>query len=497
MYTENKILIGTGNDPAYLLPQMANRHGLIAGATGTGKTTTLKVMAESFSAMGVPVFLADVKGDLASLSVPGEDSPKLQERLRLLNMGQVAFKAFPVELWDIFGEGGHRIRTTISDMGPFLLSRILGLNDTQTGVLTVVFRIADDKGHLLLDLKDLKAMVQYVGENSKEYITDYGNIAPQTIGTIIRNILSLEEQGGEFFFGEPILDFYDWIKTSANGLGIINILHCVKLFQYPRLYSTFLLWMLSELYELLPEVGDLDMPKMVFFFDEAHLLFADAPKVLLEKIELVVKLVRSKGVGVYFISQNPADLPQSVLGQLGNRVQHALRGFTPAEEKMIKAAAETFRPNPSFETRQVLTELATGEALVSCLQDDGSPGIVQRVFIVPPQSRFGTIDDQVRTSIINSSLLNGKYNREIDRESAFESLASENSEKDQRELAEKNRLEQEKETVRIEKENKRLEKSAGKPKATPFDKVASSALSTIGREVGRTLIRGILGSLIK
>lgn len=511
MFVEDKIWIAKGDLPVYLLPKMANRHGLIAGATGTGKTTTLKAMAESFSDMGVPVFLADIKGDLASLSVAGSDNPKTLERLKILGIDKHNYKAFPVRFWDLFGDGGHPIRTTVSDMGPLLLGRLLGINDTQSGVLSIVFRIADDRGMLLLDLKDLRAMLQYVGDHAKEFTLDYGNVSAQSVGAILRNLLALEDQGGEFFFGEPALDIYDWMKTNEQGLGYINVLHCVKLYQMPSLYSTFLLWMLSELFEVLPEIGDTDKPKLVFFFDEAHLLFDDAPKVLLDKVVQVVRLVRSKGVGVYFITQNPADLPSDVLGQLGNRVQHALRGYTPAEQKMIRAAAQTFRPNPKFNTETVLTELATGEALVSCLDADGRPGIVERGFIVTPQSMFGTIDDSARRQIISSSPMSGKYDREIDRESAYELLQTKAKQEQAALQEETARIERQKEYERLEKERVKQEKerqrqyrqpsygrtssSSPRKRKSAIEKMGTTALNTIGREVGKSLIRGLLGSL--
>ena len=500
MYSDNKILIGKSDIPVYLVPKMANRHGLIAGATGTGKTVTLKVMAESFSEMGVPVFLSDIKGDLASLAVEGTDSEKISERIARLKIDNFSFKSFPVQFWDLFGEFGHQVRTTVSEMGPLLLSRILGLNDTQSGVLNIVFRIADEKGLLLLDLKDLRSMIQYVGENAKEFTLEYGNISSQSVGAILRSLMSLEDQGGEHFFGEPELDFNDWIKTDREGKGIINILHSVKLYQNPSLYSTFILWMLSELFEILPEEGDLDKPKMVFFFDEAHLLFDDAPKVLLEKIEQVVRLIRSKGVGVYFITQNPTDLPESVLGQLGNRIQHALRAYTPAERKRVETAAETFRANPKFDTMIAITELATGEALISCLDEEGRPSIVERAFVLPPQSKFGTIDDAIRNNIIERSALKNKYGSELDRESAYEML---NAKKER----EQKDVEEEKERAEMQKkwkeESARREVSYGyterrdRRRTTPLEKVANSAMNTIGREIGRSLIRGILGSLRK
>lgn len=508
MYIDNKIWVAKGDVPVYLLPNMANRHGLIAGATGTGKTTTLKAIAESFSDMGVPVFLADIKGDLASVCIAGSDNPKTLERLRILGIEKHHYQAFPVRFWDLFGEFGHPVRTTVSDMGPLLLSRMLGLNDTQTGVLSIVFRIADDRGLLLLDLKDLRAMLQYTGEHAGEFTLDYGNISEQSVGAILRSLLTLEDQGGEYFFGEPALDIADWIKTDENGRGYINVLHSVKLYQTPALYSTFLLWMLSELFEMLPEIGDPDKPKLVFFFDEAHLLFSEAPKILLQKVEQVVRLIRSKGVGVYFITQNPADLPETVLGQLGNRIQHALRGYTPAEQKRIKAAAQTFRPNPDFDTEKVITELATGEALISCLDADGRPGIVERGFIVTPQSMFGTIDDAVRKQRMASSPMSGKYDHEIDRESAYELLQAK-ALQEQASLAEeqdraariKEWQEEQKRSVsrgssgRSGSSGRRSTAGSRNDGSKMIRKAASSAVTAIGREIGRSLIRGILGSL--
>lgn len=500
MYSKDKIWIGKGAAPVYLLPRMANRHGLIAGATGTGKTVTLKVLAESFSDLGVPVFLADIKGDLAGLAVIGDANPKVEERVSQLVIDGFSYNSFPVQFWDLFGQDGHPVRTTISEMGSLLLARILRLNETQAGVLNIVFRIADDKGLLLLDLKDLKAMLQYVGENGGEFTLNYGNISKQTIGAIQRSLLTLEDQGGDLFFGEPELDIFDWMKTAYDGRGFINILHSVRLYQSPALYSTFLLWMLSELFEALPEAGDLEKPKMVFFFDEAHLLFGDAPKSLLEKIEQVVRLVRSKGIGVYFITQNPMDLPQNILGQLGNRIQHALRAYTPAEIKNVDAAAESFRPNPAFDTKTAITELATGEALISCLDEEGRPGIVERAFVLPPQSRFGTIDDAARKQILTSSPISGKYEREQDRISAFEQLQdaarakAEAVEKIEAQKAQKAR--DYPEYDRKARDDRRSS-SRGYTRQTPMEKAANAVFSTIGREVGRTLIRGILGSLKK
>ena len=394
MYIDNKIWVGAGEQNAYLLPQMANRHGLIAGATGTGKTVTLKVLAESFSDMGVPCFVSDVKGDIAGLAKPGIHSDAIQKRLEHAGVEHFEYKPYPTIFWDVFGEKGHPVRATVSEMGPLLLSRMLRLNDTQSGILNIVFRIADDEGMLLLDLKDLKAMLTYVGENAKNYKLNYGNVTPASIGTIQRAIGILEDEGGNHFFGEPAFNLNDWMQVDTNGKGAINILSAEKLFMRPTLYSTFLLWLLSELYEALDEQGDLDKPRMVFFFDEAHLLFNDCPKELIEKIELVVRLIRSKGVGVYFITQNPADIPVSVLGQLGNRVQQALRAYTPIDQRGVKVAADTFRTNPKFDTAEAITNLKTGEALISFLDEKGAPSVVEKCLVLPPQSFIGRNDRQ-------------------------------------------------------------------------------------------------------
>ena len=405
-----------------LLPRLANRHGLITGATGTGKTVTLQKLAEAFSAGGVPVFVADIKGDLSGVGAPGVVSEGLMKRLRALNINSFEPRANPVMFWDVFGEQGHPVRATISDMGPLLLARLLNLNDTQTGVLQLVFRIADDNGLLLLDLKDLRAMVQYVGENARDFTTAYGNVSAASIGAIQRNLLGLEEQGADRFFGEPMLDLNDMLQTSADGRGVVNVLAADKLFHAPALYSTFLLWMLSELFEHLPEVGDLDKPRLVFFFDEAHLLFKDMPKALLEKIEQVVRLIRSKGVGVYFVTQSPLDIPDSVLGQLGNRVQHALRAFTPRDQRAVRAAADTMRQNPDFDAATVITELGVGEALVSFLDEKGRPNVVERAAVIAPVSRMGPMTTDERRARIEGSVLFGHYEQAIDRESAYEAL---------------------------------------------------------------------------
>jgi len=463
-----------------ILPGMANRHGLIAGATGTGKTVTLRVLAEQFSSLGVPVILADVKGDLAGLCLPGGDNTRVNERVRELELEGFAFSGYPVTFWDVFGAQGHPLRTTISEMGPLLLGRILKLNDTQSGVLSIIFKIADDNGLLLLDLKDLRAMLQYVGDNADTYKTSYGNISKASIGAIQRNLLVLEEQGGDSFFGEPALNIDDLLQTDPGGRGVINIIAADKLMQSPQLYATFLLWLLAELFEQLPEVGDPPKPRLVFFFDEAHLLFADAPKALVEKIEQVVRLIRSKGVGVYFVTQNPLDLPETVLGQLGNRIQHALRAFTPRDQKAVRAAAETFRANPRLETAAAIMELAVGEALVSVLDGKGMPGMVERAWILPPRSRLGALDPGERERVIKSSVLYGHYERVVDRESAYEKL--------------------QKRTAAIRQAPVETPAAAkGREKPSDMEKYVGAAVQSaaraIGSQLGRQLIRGVLGSL--
>lgn len=406
----------------YLQPNMANRHGLITGATGTGKTVTLQKLAESFSEIGVPVFMADVKGDLTGVAQQGVESEKLLIRLEKIGVKDWLPHSNPVVLWDIFGEKGHPVRATVSDLGPLLLSRLLSLNEVQSGVLQIVFRIADDRGLLLLDFKDLRAATQYIGDNAKSFQNQYGNITSASVGAIQRGLLQLEQQGAEYFFGEPMLDIKDWMRTDVNGKGVINILSAEKLYQMPKLYAASLLWMLSEVYEQLPEAGDLEKPKLVFFFDEAHLMFNDAPQVLVDKIEQVIRLIRSKGVGVYFISQNPSDIPDIVLGQLGNRIQHALRAFTPKDQKAVKAAAQTLRANPAFDTQTAIQELGTGEALISFLDEQGSPGVVERAMVIAPCSRMGPVTDDERNGLLNHSPLYGKYEETVDRESAYERL---------------------------------------------------------------------------
>src|SRR5712671_592397 len=422
MSDDAAIFVGTGDTDQYLLLKYGNRHGLIAGATGTGKTVTLQTLAEGFAAYGVPVFMADVKGDLSGVSQPGGDNPRAVERAKQLKIDNYKGRAFPTVFWDLFGEKGHPVRTTVTEIGPVLMARLLQLNDTQEGVLNIVFKVADEQGLLLLDFKDLQAVLQWTAENAGTLTTKYGNVGKQTIGTIQRALLTLEQQGGERFFGEPALDLKDMIVTDPSGLGLINVLAADKLMESPKLYSTFLLWLLSELFQVMPEVGDVDKPKFVFFFDEAHLLFDDAPKALLDKIEQVVRLIRSKGVGVYFISQNPLDIPEAVLGQLGNRVQHALRAFTPRDQKAVKTAADTFRPNKKFSAVEAIVELGVGEALVSFLDAKGVPTPVERCFVAPPRGRIGPATDAERAVVIKASPLADKYEHTVDRESAYEVL---------------------------------------------------------------------------
>jgi len=458
-----------------LLPQMANRHGLIAGATGTGKTVTLRVIAESFSRIGVPVFMADVKGDLSGIARAGQENPKIRERLDKLGVKEFDFAPYPTVFWDLYGEQGHPVRTTISDMGPLLLARLLNLNETQSGVLNLVFKIADDNGMLLLDLNDLRSMLQYVGDNAAKFKTQYGNVSAASIGAIQRGLLALEGQGGDHFFGEPALELDDIMQTD-QGRGAINILVADKLINAPKLYATFLLWLLSELFERLPEVGDPEKPKLVFFFDEAHLLFNDAPEALLEKIEQVVRLIRSKGIGVYFCTQNPLDVPEVVLGQLGNRVQHALRAFTPRDQKAVKAAATTFRQNKDLDVEAVITELGVGEALVSFLNEKGEPSIVDRALIYPPHSQLPPLAAAERDSIVKGSTIYGHYEKLVDRESAHEMLKARASQTEQPSA-----------------------KTAGSSWQSEagglFDAMGKSAARAIGSQVGREIIRGVLGSL--
>ena len=499
---EPQLIAQRGDIECFILPGLANRHGLITGATGTGKTITLQKLAEGFSAIGVPVFMADIKGDLTGISQVGSMSPKLAKVLAERGIEPPPPQSCPTTLWDVFGEQGHPVRATISDMGPLLLARMLNLNDTQAGVLNLVFKIADDNGLLLLDLKDLRAMLQHVGDNASQFTTEYGNISPASVGAIQRGLLQIETQGGDQFFGEPMLNIGDFMQTDANGHGVVNILAADKLMNSPRLYATFLLWMLSELFEQLPEIGDPDKPKLVFFFDEAHLLFNDAPKVLVERIELVVRLVRSKGVGVYFVTQNPLDIPDSVLAQLGNRVQHALRAFTPRDQKAVKATATTMRQKPGLDIEAAITELAVGEALVSFLDAKGRPSITERAFVLPPGSQLGPITPAQRQALLQNSLVAGVYEKVVDRESAYEKLRG------------------------------RAESAPGAPAATPAGKgtaapqeegggmggmlnellfgstgprggkrdglvqtMAKSTARTMGTKVGQEILRGVLGGI--
>jgi DNA helicase HerA-like ATPase len=491
------LLIAKGGEPQYLLPGMSNRHGLVAGATGTGKTVTLQVMAESFSRIGVPVFAADVKGDLSGISQAGQDNPKLQDRVKKLDLGNFGFSACPVTFWDVFGEQGHPVRATVSEMGPLLISRILNLNETQAGVLTLVFKIADDSGLLLLDLKDLQAMLQHVGDSAKDYQTQYGNISPASIGTIQRSMTGLQQQGGDKFFGEPALNLDDLLQTDSNGRGVVNILAADKLLASPQLYATFLLWMLSELFEKLPEVGDLEKPKLVFFFDEAHLLFNDLPSTLQAKIEQVIRLIRSKGVGVYFVTQNPLDVPEIVLGQLSNRVQHALRAFTPQDQKAVRAAAQTFRTNPKLNVESAITQLAVGEGLVSFLDEKGIPGVVERALICPPHSQIGPITPDQRQQIIRNSVVFGVYEKVVDRESAYERLKGKAQ---QSPAPGTNPAQPQADKPWYENlPSINLPGSlggGGRRGDTVVDAMMKSAARSIGSSVGRQIIRGVLGSLL-
>jgi hypothetical protein len=492
----NEILLGgNGQTQVRLLAKTANRHGMIAGATGTGKTVTLQVLAENFSAIGVPVFLADVKGDLSGLGKSITVNDKITSRLDTIGIQDFTPQANPTLFWDLFGRQGHPIRTTISDMGPLLLSSLMELNDTQTGVLYAAFSIADDSGMLLLDLKDLRSMLAWMGDNSKQLSSEYGNISSASIGAIQRRLLVLEEQGAEHLLGEPALILYDLIITDFSGRGVVSIMDVTKLMsKSPRVYATFLLWLLAELFENLPEVGDPDKPKLVLFFDEAHLLFDRAPRPLLDKIEQVVRLIRSKGVSVFFISQSPLDIPSDILGQLGARIQHALRAFTPKDKETVRAVAQNFRENPKLDTEQVITELGTGEALVSVLNEDGSPTQVERILIRPPQSRIGPLTAEERSEILGRSPLNGRYDTAIDRESAFEMLKKRAAEEERMELAEKARVEQERQAKKS--------KSAGNiwtgtsRRQGVGEAIVKSVARSVGSSLGRQIVRGILGSLL-
>ncbi|MFZ5622056.1 MAG: helicase HerA-like domain-containing protein [Pseudomonadota bacterium] len=480
METSEHILVGYGDSPLHLPMTMANRHGLIAGATGTGKTVTLQVLAEGFSRCGVPVFMADVKGDLSGISQTGEAKPKLLERARRVGLENFAPRAYPVLFWDLFGEQGHPIRTTISDMGPLLLARLLDLNDTQEAVLTIAFKLADDQGLLLLDLKDLRTLLTYIGDNARELKNTYGNISSASVGAIQRGLLALEQQGTERFFGEPALALADLMHTDFSGNGVISILAADQLMQTPKAYATFLLWLLAELFEELPEVGDQAKPKLVFFFDEAHLLFDDAPKALVQQVEQVVRLIRSKGVGVYFVTQNPLDIPDTILGQLGNRVQHALRAFTPRDQKAVRAAAQTLRTNAALDTARAITELGIGEALVSLLDAKGTPGIVQRALICPPTSRIGPATPEERKQVIGRSPLVGKYDHPVDRDSAHELL--------------ERRTQQ---TVAKAEADLPARNGRASNRQSVGEAFTKSVARSIGSSLGRQILRGVLGAIFK
>lgn len=488
---------GNGSAQVRLLGKTANRHGMIAGATGTGKTVTLQIMAEGFSKMGVPVFMADVKGDLSGLAKPGSEHPKITERVETIGIDDYTFSPNPVLFWDMFRTKGHPTRATASDLGPLLLSNLLELNDTQSGILYAAFSIADDNGMLMLDMKDMVSMLNWMGDNAKELSTEYGNISKASIGAIQRKLLVLKEQGAESFFGEPALQLNDLMITDFSGRGVVSVMDVTKLMQSsPRLYSTFLLWLLSELFEQLPEVGDADKPKMVLFFDEAHLIFDRAPRALTDKIEQVVRLIRSKGVGIYFISQSPLDIPEDILGQLGSRVQHALRAFTPKDKKAVKAVAETFRANPEFDTREVITNLSTGEALVSVLDETGSPTPVERILIRPPESRIGPLTDSERQEIIDRSPVKSRYTEDVDRESAFELLKKKTEEANRVALAEKQEAEEEKLRLKAEKEAARSSKPRGRQRQGLAETMMKSVIRTVGSSIGRKIVRGIMGSLL-
>ncbi len=493
MPSAEPFVIAKGDQEVRLHPRMANRHGMVAGATGTGKTVSLQTLAEHFSGIGVPVFMADVKGDLSGVSRAGAATPKIQERIAMLGLAEFAFSAHPVAFWDLFGEQGHPVRATISEMGPLLLARMLELNDTQSGVLNIVFRAADDAGLLLLDLKDLRATLAYAGDNAKKFRTTYGNISAASIGAIQRGLLQLEEQGGAAFFGEPSLDLDDFLRTDPQGRGVINILAADKLLRSPALYSTFLLWLLSELFERLPEVGDAEKPKLVFFFDEAHLLFDDAPRVLLDKIEQVVRLIRSKGIGVFFISQNPLDVPDIILGQLGNRIQHALRAYTPRDQKAVKAAATTFRANPKLEVETAITELGVGEALVSMLDEKGIPGIVERAFILPPTGAIGPVPPDQRAAAIRQSALYGRYEKAIDRDSAYEILDKRRAAAEAPPQEEADRIPVPRPAEEIPSPDSR--RAPARRSDTIVEAMARSAARAVGSSLGRQIVRGVLGSI--
>ncbi len=523
MFSEQKIWIAQSDKNCYIIPKMANRHGIIAGATGTGKTITMKVLAESFSDMGVPVFFSDVKGDLSGMCMPGNDTEDMQKRIASFGIDGFSYKSYPTRFWDIYGEKGHPVRVTISDMGPTLLGRLLGLTDVQCGVLNIAFKVADDHGMLLLDLKDLRAMLSYVGDNREEFTLDYGNVSTASIGAIQRALLTFEDEGGNIFFGEPMLDIRDWMRTDIDGRGFINILESSRLIQSHTVYATFLLWMLTELFEKLPEVGDPEKPRMIFFFDEAHLLFEDAPKALVQKIEQVVKLIRSKGVGVYFVTQSPSDIPDEVLAQLSNRIQHGLRAYTPKEQKALRATAQAFRANPAFDTETELMSLGTGVALVSFLDEKGIPSVVEKARILPPQSLMGPTTEEKVNSLIVSDEFELKYRETVDRESAYEIImkarqvleekaAAEAQAKEEAKIAEEERKAAEKaakeeakqlslqEKLKEKQErdaakNDALRKKAGKQSevSKAAQRAATNAASSVARSLSTNAVNSVLG----
>ena len=500
MFYDGKIWIAKSDKNLYLRPEMANRHGLIAGATGTGKTITMKVLAESFSDMGVPVFFSDVKGDLSGMCRPGADSEDMQGRITKFGIEGWQYKSYPTRFWDIFGETGHPVRITVSSMGPTLLGRLLGLTEVQRGVLNIVFKVADEHGLLLLDLKDLRALLQFVGDNHAEFSTMYGNVSTASIGAIQRALLAFETEDGEDFFGEPELDIRDWMRTDVDGRGFINILSSAKLIQSPTVYATFLLWMLTELFQQLPEVGDLDKPRMIFFFDEAHLLFDDAPKALVQKLVQVVKLIRSKGVGVYFVTQSPSDIPDDVLAQLSNRVQHALRAYTPAEQKAVRAAARAFRENPEFDTEDALMALGVGEALVSFLDEEGIPTIVERAKILPPQSLMGPADAEYVKQLITSGEFDLKYRTAVDRESAFEIIIKANEELEaqrqaeaEAEKAEKQQAKEDAAAAKAAEKEAAKEAKEAKKKKNVMKRAATNAASSVARSLTTNMVNSVAG----
>jgi len=492
--TEPILVAKKDKDEFYLLPAMSNRHGVITGATGTGKTVTLQRIAEGFSQKGVPVFMADIKGDLTGVTQAGGGNPKVDDRNKLLGIDP-AFEGFPATLWDVFGKQGHPLRATVSEMGPLLIARMLQLNDTQEGVLAIAFQYADDNGLLLLDLKDLQSLIKYVGENASQFTVKYGNVSSASVGAIQRGLLQLDQQHGDLFFGEPAVKLDDFMQTTG-GKGVLNLLAADELINSPKLYSTFLLWLLSELFESLPEAGDLDKPKLVFFFDEAHLLFTDAPPVLIDKIEQVVRLIRSKGIGVYFVTQNPADIPDKVLAQLGNRIQHALRAYTPQEQKAVRVAAETFRINPKIDVETAITELGVGEVLISLLDEKGVPAIVERAFVVPPVGHIGPVSPEQRQQLIANSLVAGVYEQPVDRESAYERLIAQ----EQAKQAEQAHVDAEAAAAKEAETAAKAERAAARAPDTIWESIGKSAVrsatSSIGRQIGSKLVRGVLGGLL-